>query len=63
MPKSFEKAIVEGCFDKAVEIIAGCTSEEGLILSCQFEKLPNRWNMFFNKWDRSFLTGSLTMSL
>ena len=52
MPKSFEKAIVEGCFDKTVKIIAGCTSEEGLILSCQFEKSPNRWNMFFNKWDR-----------
>ena len=49
MPKSFEKAIVEGCFDKAVKIIAGCTSEEGLILSCQFEKSPWAPLILFNR--------------
>ena len=31
--------------------ISGGTSEEGLIISSQFEKSPRRWNMLFQNWD------------
>ena len=31
--------------------ISGCVSEEGLIMSSQFERSPRRWRMLFENWD------------
>ena len=52
MPRTFEKAINEGHFDKSVKVISGVNSEEGLIVSSQFHKSPQRWNLLWDDWER-----------
>ena len=52
MPIPFEEAIRIGKFNKNIVIMAGCTSEEGLVMSSQFHRYPRRWRMLFNNWDR-----------
>ena len=52
MPRTFENAINEGYYDKTVKVISGVNSEEGLILSAQFHKSPQRWNLLWNDWER-----------
>ena len=51
LPISFEKAVIEGKFDKNIPIMTGCTSEEGLIFSTTFLKSPRRWRMLFDHWN------------
>ena len=50
MPFSFEEAIQAGNFDKNIPILAGVTSEEGLIVTAPFHKSQRRWNLFFRHW-------------
>ena len=52
LPVPFEEAIRSGHFDKNILIIAGFTSEEGLIYTAPFEKSKRRWNLFFDEWDK-----------
>ena len=52
MPMTFEQAIMNGHFDKSVKIISGVNSEEGLILSTQFHKSSQRWNLFWQDWEK-----------
>ena len=51
LPKSFEECLKLGEFAKNVPIIAGFTTEEGLILASQFHRSSRRWRMLFNNWD------------
>jgi hypothetical protein len=52
LPISFEEAIHGGHFNKDIPIVAGFTSEEGLIFSAPFHKSHKRWNVFFEQWDK-----------
>jgi hypothetical protein len=35
-----------------LQIIAGFTSEEGLIYSAPFHKSSKKWNLFFEEWEQ-----------
>ncbi len=51
LPLSFPESLKLGHFAKGVPVMAGFTSEEGLILASQFYRSSRRWRMLFNNWD------------
>ena len=52
LPLPFEEAVRSGHFNKDIPIVAGFTSEEGLIYSAPFHKSTKKWNLFFEEWDK-----------
>ena len=52
LPLSFEEAVNSNNFNKDIPLIAGFTSEEGLVFSAPFHKSHKRWNLFFEEWNK-----------
>ena len=52
LPIPFVQAVQEGKVDTQIPVFTGCNSEEGLILSVQFRRYPNRWTPFFKDWNK-----------
>eukprot|EP00095_Tigriopus_kingsejongensis_P006873 maker-scaffold605_size125465-snap-gene-0.25 protein:Tk06873 transcript:maker-scaffold605_size125465-snap-gene-0.25-mRNA-1 annotation:"esterase fe4" len=51
LPQPFEDLIRSGFANKAIPVLSGYTSEEGLILSAFFHKSQRRWDLLFNQWE------------
>jgi hypothetical protein len=47
----FQDCLLAGEFDASVSVLAGFTSEEGLIFAAPFHKSPKIWPTFFKAWD------------
>lgn len=52
LPQPFQDLVEKGHVNKNIPILAGCNSEEGLILSAPFHKSQRRWDLLFSQWER-----------
>ncbi|TRY70685.1 hypothetical protein TCAL_10027 [Tigriopus californicus] len=52
LPQPFQDLVQQGHVCKNIPILAGCNSEEGLILSAPFHKSQRRWDLLFTQWEQ-----------